>query len=290
MSIADQYVQVNAGEIEQLPSIYKDIKTLFSKRELRGHIYLILILLSFIPIAANTLDVIYNDYDGNRFCGTRHSCGMGLASSIFVAMGIGLRYLWSKRTYKMYMSFLILGTMLLIITIVTVTVEGNENSICHKLFIQNNKKEQAKIPCSVRYMAVEILCVFSVIPAVIDFAEYWAENMHKKKYIEIRVIWFSIGLLISSLLTIITYGRNHDIYMGVFGKATYGICMCGYVLVVIVTLFSSLYPYVKIIGGNVLALLLLFGIILVQSRPNNDSNLDTLMCFIVAADIQILTL
>eukprot|EP01084_Bolivina_argentea_P059425 108526_1 len=272
------YESINEAKSDEVPSIVQETKTLLSKKEARSYIYLILLLLSFVPISS-----VYVDF-------------FSLASTTFVAIAILLKFCEIKCGIKcickrnmvktIYMALLIFGGLFLVGAII---MECFSFDYCG--MYKPNKADSRFYPT----IGKHILGVFIVICAVVDFSEYWDDKMKRKNYIKTRLICFSVGLMISCLLTTITYGVNKDIYTAEFGQMP--ICILGYIVVIVVTFFSWIYAFkwfhkcceqCRLSGGDVLSIVLIGGMIAMQSRPYNDSSVDTLMCFIVAADIQTL--
>eukprot|EP01084_Bolivina_argentea_P208930 356024_1 len=264
----------------RLSPILKNIREILNENEWRANIYLILIMLAFIPLFANELDIICNHYNENTPLSWVSFANLICCAVLLFGVGTFfiVNYVCSSNTSHqtkynvrvMFVVCLIIAFLILLLTVITVAEAGNYDT---------------------QYIGTNSLRFCIIFSAFIDFL-YCFNQRRRQNYIKVRLFLFSFGLLISSACNTLTFAVNHTTYMQKsFGVASFYICIVGYLFVMLTALFSWMYACCKHqtfkTYSRLFTPMLLFGAILVVSKMYG-SYLYIIMCIIVAVDIQVI--
>lgn len=148
--------------------------------------------------------------------------------------------------------------------------------------------------CRVLYFGTHILYPLLIGCAIVDFAGLWSEA-DSVRYLKNRLVWFSLALLLSSCCTLANLIGNADVYeQHILANTSYVTCTFGYVLVIFVASLSILIQCdcfanwrTERRATRVLGYLTLMAVLFIQSRTFADLFVFSLMCLVMASDIQV---
>eukprot|EP01083_Nonionella_stella_P248480 860204_1 len=105
----------------KLHPIVKTVRDLLNQPEWRFALYLFLIVVSVVPIAADAMDVFFVDnYHGNQFCGHKGDCVVAVISCTFLCIGLGILcifkiYYWSEDSKQAWRKMNNLGVICILL-------------------------------------------------------------------------------------------------------------------------------------------------------------------------------
>eukprot|EP01084_Bolivina_argentea_P154993 270149_1 len=226
MSYNIQDVKQDDDELTELkPSMLDDknddeildkIREFSNDKEWRRLIYLLLVMLSIVPILAESLDLVgkWNSsakYKGNQFCDSSKECVVGLVACILILLPIIFRtvsFACGKEVESFACRIFILfavaiGNIVLFAIILVISGDGNEELVCVEILEGGDKY------CRIQYFGTQFLSVMVIVPAWVEFVmiNRW-DATTTQYYVMNRQIWFCIGLLVMSVCTVVNILGN----------------------------------------------------------------------------------
>eukprot|EP01084_Bolivina_argentea_P154992 270148_1 len=294
--------------------IVNKIREFSNDKEWRRLIYLLLVMLSIVPILAESLDLVgkWNSsakYKGNQFCDSNNECVLGLAGCVLILVPILVpiicrMFLFMLKKKKLFTCgkevesfacriFILLPVAIGIIfllsaIIVVISGDGNEELVCVEILEGGDKY------CRIQYFGTQFLSVMVIVPAWVEFLmmNRW-DATTTQYYVMNRQIWFCIGLLVMSVCTCINLLENKKHYKeNAMDNISYGMSLVGYISVslgcicALITRICIASCRQNIIAAASIVLLLL-GMVFAEAGET-DIVVYTLMCIISASDIYVL--
>eukprot|EP01084_Bolivina_argentea_P154994 270152_1 len=307
----------NTNDNEMIPNknddeIINKIREFSNDKEWRRLIYLLLVMLSIVPILAESVDSLFRwkssgIYKGNQFCDSDKECVVGLTGCVLILVPIICRIVLfacgkevESFACRIICSSVVvwIGNGVLLAAILTVVFgDGNKELACVAIL------KGYKNYCLTQHFGTKFLSVMVIVAACVEFGmmNRW-DATTTQYYVMNRQIWFCIGLLVMSVCTVVNLLGNKKHYNeNAMDNVSYWISFVGYVLVSIgcivalitriciascnwycfnISIRQTIAPVVSICS-------LLAGMILAEAGET-DVVVYTLMCIISASDIYVL--